>query len=761
MDSVNIESAPLSDSYPGTTVPRQQGDPEQTLPRQQGDPDSISINSDNVTNVSRQQQHHHRQDGPYNWRERDDMVDGFVVVGPLPENEIEAQRVHQNYMFGYKKWKSHVTSRPLSERSDVVKELYAEPKSVKPSVSSTITLGNLIYCLMFGWWLALVYLVIAFIMLLTIIGRPHARFCLRFAGYFFWPFGKFVQENTEYTSVLTFTPSNSGSSNTSTANSVQDENTPLVISETDTPTGRRYVKKKNNEYWRRVETYVWLIFGVPILVIVHAIIFFFTWMLVIFIPISKVNSIAIKKLLFLPPESVRIDNSSMNGDSSYSEVVLCTYQAVNFYYYKYTVDGMNVILVNMLPFVVVALLYGYIDQDDSITASNVKFILSLLAIIPLAYYIGMAIASIAAQSTFAVGAILNATFGSIVELTLYITALLHGKKTDNHHCYSELVKSALTGTILATVLFIPGMCMIVGGLKHHEQRFNWRSAGVSSALLFVCVAGAFAPTMFSKAYGILVCSGCSLTNMTQADYITPNDTFTCAHCISQPFDPSTDMFKDHIEPLIYTCTALLPLAYIVGLLFTLKTHKHIHRIPVETVKQDGEEVAVKTQGHDHGTAHWSRLKSFIILLVSTILMSLCAELVTENISPILEKSHVSEYFIGVTLLALVPDIPEIVNGIQFALQNNMTLSIEVGCSIAVQVCLLQMPVLVIVNAIYDIDFVLIFNDLHLWSVILSVVLVNYMFMDGKCDYFQGSTLVIVYLILIAMYFFAPNPPGCP
>lgn len=32
-----------------------------------------------------------------------------------------------------------------------------------------------------------------------------------------------------------------------------------------------------------------------------------------------------------------------------------------------------------------------------------------------------------------------------------------------------------------------------------------------------------------------------------------------------------------------------------------------------------------------------------------------------------------QYFIGVTVLAMVPELPEIVNGIQFALENNLSL----------------------------------------------------------------------------------------
>jgi Ca2+/H+ antiporter len=42
-----------------------------------------------------------------------------------------------------------------------------------------------------------------------------------------------------------------------------------------------------------------------------------------------------------------------------------------------------------------------------------------------------------------------------------------------------------------------------------------------------------------------------------------------------------------------------------------------------------------TGQHGHGTAQWNRIKSFVILLVSVVLMSLCADVVTFNIEPLL------------------------------------------------------------------------------------------------------------------------------
>jgi calcium/proton exchanger cax len=158
-------------------------------------------------------------------------------------------------------------------------------------------------------------------------------------------------------------------------------------------------------------------------------------------------------------------------------------------------------------------------------------------------------------------------------------------------------------------------------------------------------------------------------------------------------------------------------------------------------------------------AEWSRVKGLIILLVSSIAMSLVAEVLTDNIQPVLQDFGVTESFVGVLLLALAPDIPEIVNGIQFALQNNIALSIEVGSSIAVQVCLLQIPVLVFVELIYPVGFVLRFNNICLWSVLLSTLLMNYTYMDGKSDYFQGSALCIVYMIAVAMFYFIPSTSG--
>ncbi|XP_014325453.1 low affinity vacuolar monovalent cation/H(+) antiporter-like [Xiphophorus maculatus] len=662
------------------------------------------------------------------------------------ENEVEANKLVNNYRFGFRKWKSHVTARPFEDRSDVVKELYSELNVIKPhsGPGHFITCGNLVYVLLFGWWVSLAYFLVGILMFITVIGLPYGKLCWKLCCYFLWPFGNTIHEiGTTLRRCCEEAPDCECSVET-----VADSSSVLLPSATEGPAPEVPERPPRTPYWHRLSTYIWLLLGFPPLAVVHSLVCFVSWILVFTIPVSKMSAQTMSVILLLPPEDVLLSSSSHLKHQGYeTRALLCCYHAANWYYYKYTVDGINVFAVNLLPLVIVALVIGYVDRENQFASSDVKFATAISSIIPLSYYIGMGIASIAAQSNFAVGAVVNATFGSITELTFYITALLRGHRGANP-CLQEVVKAALTGTLLGCILFIPGICMIIGGLKHSEQRFNSRSAGVSSALLFISVGGVFAPTLFSKAYGNLVCDAC--TNATGGNGSSnASGPFVCHNC---HYDlKNGTLFRDHIQPLVYTVSALLPAAYIIGLIFTLKTHSHIYNIHVG----EGQETV------HHGTVvHWSRWRSLLILIVATVLTSACADLATEHIQPILNQPNVSQYFIGVTVLAMVPEIPEIVNGIQFALQNNISLSLEVGRCIAVQVCMLQIPILVFFNAFCDVGFVLLFSDQHLWASIFSVILVNYIFMDGKSDYFQGTALVVVYLILLALYYFAPSPSGC-
>jgi uncharacterized membrane protein YccF (DUF307 family) len=53
-------------------------------------------------------------------------------------------------------------------------------------------IGNVIYALLFGWIIAAAYLVAAGILWLSQVGKPYAHMCRKLAGYYLWPFGKYL-----------------------------------------------------------------------------------------------------------------------------------------------------------------------------------------------------------------------------------------------------------------------------------------------------------------------------------------------------------------------------------------------------------------------------------------------------------------------------------------------------------------------------------------------------------------------------------------
>lgn len=195
--------------------------------------------------------------------------------------------------------------------------------------------------------------------------------------------------------------------------------------------------------------------------------------------------------------------------SGTSTVLLCTYRAIGFKYYKYTVGGVNIFFVNLLPVVFLIIFDGFVllpwAERLENAGKNVPpilalfasqgfvFIMSLLSVIPLSYFIGMAVASISAQSSIGMGAVINATFGSIIEIILYAFALTQGRGC--------LVEGSIVGSLLAGVLLMPGMSMCGGAVRRKEQRFNAKSAGVTSMMLIMAIIGTLAPTLFYQTFG--------------------------------------------------------------------------------------------------------------------------------------------------------------------------------------------------------------------------------------------------------------------
>src|ERR1051325_5030738 len=126
----------------------------------------------------------------------------------------------------------------------------------------------------------------------------------------------------------------------------------------------------------------------------------------------------------------------------------------------------------LLAFVPVLLVAHAIKPD----AHTPLFILSVLAIVPLAALLSRATEAVAARTGDTVGGLLNATLGNLTEMMIALTALHAGQYM--------LVKASLAGAIVTNTLFMLGMSFLLGGLKTHIQEYDRGRARVHASPLF-------------------------------------------------------------------------------------------------------------------------------------------------------------------------------------------------------------------------------------------------------------------------------------
>lgn len=441
--------------------------------------------------------------------------------------------INVTHPFGIRIWKPALYKKDRSVQRKGEEDIHSTPGG---HVSNWLLFFNYLWTIIFGWWLA----AIAFAGSLVCLALgaafdgdiSYGRVLWGLARYLLYPFGKYVkltadeayleEDEGEGRSISEYEQWQSGDieegrlffgpvrtlerslvgRRRNSADS--DDETQSLLGRT----GRRHRSNSNAKPKRRLfgrgqwtvarVAFFFLFYGLitPCLFFVSGI----CWLLVFSIPMGRVTLLLFDHLrrhpLSIEFHSDRTDIRQPDGPSS--SLIVCTYRAVGLKYWKYTVDGTNIFLINLLAIVAFTIFDYYVLNQVLhiqifLTSNGLLFALALFSIIPLAYFIGQAVASISAQSSMGVGATVNAFFSTIVEVFLYCVALNEGK--------AQLVEGSIIGSIFAGVLFLPGLSMCFGAIKRKTQRFNVKSAGATSTMLLFAIIAAFSPTLFYQIYG--------------------------------------------------------------------------------------------------------------------------------------------------------------------------------------------------------------------------------------------------------------------
>lgn len=463
--------------------------------------------------------------------DEDDEDDGELSDAESFTLKDRQKAINDTHPFGIRIWKPALYKKNRSVEKTAEGDIHSSPGG---RVSRWLWIFNLLWTILFGWWLALAAGLGAIVCLalgFTPGTVEYGRVLAGLAWYLFYPFGQFVrleqdeayaeEDEGEGRSIseyerwqngdledgrLFFGPLTSRSLIGRRRSSIEsaDENDSLLgRTRRGHEDDDERMKTKRRLFGRgqwtlgRVIFFVFFYFLIAPLLLLTSLI---CWFMVFWIPMGKVTLLLFYHLRRHPLAlSFNADSTYSRGDSSpSSSILLCTYRAVGLKYWKYTIDGTNIFLINLIG-VVLFVIFDYWVLDvvlglkGWVVNPGFVFALALFSIIPLAYFIGQAVASISAQSSMGVGAAINAFFSTVVEVFLYCVALNQGK--------GQLVEGSIIGSIFAGILFLPGLSMCFGALKRKTQRFNVKSAGVTSTMLLFAIIAAFSPTLFYQIYG--------------------------------------------------------------------------------------------------------------------------------------------------------------------------------------------------------------------------------------------------------------------
>jgi Ca2+:H+ antiporter len=324
------------------------------------------------------------------------------------------------------------------------------------------------------------------------------------------------------------------------------------------------------------------------------------------------------------------------------------------------------------------------------------FLLSILAIVPLAALLSRATESVAERTGDAVGGLLNATLGNLTELVIALTALQAGQFL--------LVKASIAGAIVTNTLFMLGGSFLIGGLKHHEQQFNRVSARMQSSLLFLATVALLVPSLVAQA----------------------------------------DSREAVTQPLSLGLAVLLILAYGLSMLFSLKTHKE----------------AFASVGHgETGEVLWPVNVALVTLAVVTVLVALVSEIFVASVQQAAETLGMSPAFVGFVVVALVGAAAEMATAFSAAAKDRLDLSVGIALGSAAQIALFVAPILVILSYfIGPSPMSLQLWPGAIAMVLIATMAAALMTNDGRSAWFVGVMILMVYAIFALTLFLLPPVP---
>jgi Ca2+:H+ antiporter len=349
-------------------------------------------------------------------------------------------------------------------------------------------------------------------------------------------------------------------------------------------------------------------------------------------------------------------------------------------------------------FVPLALVLDLVDASAPLV-----FFASAVGVVPAAALMSEATEQLAARSGPGIAGLLNVTFGNAPELIIAVFALADGLQ--------EVVKASLVGSVIGNSLLVLGAAMLAGGWKRPRQTFSRTTAQTQSGMLLVTVAALVLPAVFQLVHG----GGLP------------------------PVGERRHSFGHELEHLSVGVAVILIATYVAGLFFSLRTHRDLFN-------PDYDDVA---------RFKWPVRRSVVTLAGAAVLVALASHTLVGSIAQASSDIGLSQFFIGVFVVAIVGNAAEHYVAVVAAFKDKMDLAVNIAIGSSVQIGLFVAPVVVLLSFVVGPSpMALVFNGYELAALILTALLTTTLTSDGESTWFEGVQLLAAYCLLGLVFFVA-------
>jgi Ca2+:H+ antiporter len=324
----------------------------------------------------------------------------------------------------------------------------------------------------------------------------------------------------------------------------------------------------------------------------------------------------------------------------------------------------------------------------------VVFATSALALLPVAGLIGAATESLAHHFGPRLGGLLNATFGNAAELIITLFAIHEGLIT--------LVKASITGSIIGNSLLVLGVALTAGGIRHGKVRFDSQETGLNAALMILAVAGLYLPAVFAATVG-------------------------------------SEFLIEELSILVAAVLIVMYLAYLVQTVWLGPRNGAGSGATAGTANEASGEAG-------SGGPVWSVRTGALVLAGATVAAAVCSEVLVGSVQPVAREFGLSEFFVGVVIVAFIGNAAEHFSAVQMAWNKRLDATLAITAGSSTQIALFVAPILVFASLLVGHPMNLIFTPLELAILGLGTAFFAYISIDGESNWLEGVQLLGIYLI---------------